>query len=211
MFRFSRTAIIVILMLLATLASSLACSKTSQVNAPDTQAQDNLSLLQKNNYLRAKLYALMTFTWGETDTRTWWTEFLISSVPITWKGQVFNGGVTANSLIDQVHGGVSPDGRWFLTLSFSRQIVGSLAYTFTLKNVPINYKGDGNYASDGFEQKGDIGKYIDAIDYNSYAGAKLASVDWSDSSPELESYLKLIFEVEPSNLIGPGAYTGPCE
>jgi hypothetical protein len=63
------------------------CGKTT---APTVKGQGSLASMQKNKYLIARLYGVMTFDYSGT-TVTFPTELIISSVPLVWMGPIFDG------------------------------------------------------------------------------------------------------------------------
>ena len=205
------TAVMTIFMvMLPAMAFSCAASNTL---ASDNQNATFNSLLQ-NKYLTARFYGLMTFDFNG-EIFAWPTELAISSVPLVWMGQVFNGKIEVNGLTDQVHGAISADGEWLLNLSYSRTILGSTSrtsYSLTLKNVPLIGTTANKPISGSFEKKGDVQKYIETIEYQSKAlpgfspenDAKYISTDWSNSSSSVPA-LKITFEVDPSQLYDPSA------
>ncbi len=202
----------------------ISCNK-----APATAAttQGALTALQQYKYMNARLYGQMTFD-IEGEQFTWPAELIIASVPLEWMGQVFNGTLTAgasgNDLIDKIHGSVSADGAWLLSLSFSRQIIrigeNGTYYRVTLKNVPI---GVNSYATSPgvFEKVGDIQKYVEEIRYidGRWDGSKIIpnvnyiSTNWVNTRSGLQPILKLTFEQEPSQTMGessiPSGMMGP--
>jgi hypothetical protein len=156
--------------------------------------------------MTARLYGLMTLDF-EGQQISWPTELTISSVPLQWMGQVFNGTVKANSLTDQVHGSISADGQWLLTLTYSRQVVQSASgvnYSVKLRNVPIGSSANDTVKAGNFEKTGDVAKYVEEIGY--VAGppkSTYISIDWANSGQGLQPILEVTFEKEPSQVIGP--------
>ncbi len=213
--KFGGKAIAVATMLFLTSVALAACSKAS---TPVSQSQYNLVAVQQNKYLTARLYGLMTFDFAGTIV-TFPTELTIASVPISWMGQVFNGQLEAvgpgKDITDQVHGSVSADGAWLLSLSYSRQIIrpgrDGVFYRITLKNVPIGKVANGTASEDrSFQKEGDIQKYIEEIEYidGLLDGNKIVptttyiSADWANSSEGQQPILKLKLEQVASEIIG---------
>jgi len=199
-----------------TLISFTGCgqSTTSTVNI-----QSSLSVIQQYKYLIARFYGSMTFDFKGTPF-TFPTELTISSVPVTWMGQIFDGSTEnngpGNDVTDEVHGSVSADGKWVLMLSYSRQIARpaqkSIFYRVTLKNVPIDKAGFGTGVASGtFDESGDVQKYIDKIEYmdgifeNGQITPSITyiSTDWSNPNQSLQPALKIAFEQKPSQVLGP--------
>jgi len=215
---------LVLVVLSIVLFGSVSCTK-----APDPAAttQGALAALQQYKYMNARLYGQMTFD-IDGEQFTWPAELIIASVPLEWMGQVFNGTLTAgasgNDLTDKIHGSVSADGAWLLSLSFSRQIIrigeNGTYYRVTLKNVPI---GVNSYVIEPgkFEKVGDIQKYVEEIQYidGRWDGSKIIpnvnyiSTNWINTRNGLEPVLKLTFEQEPSQTMGessiPSGMMGP--
>lgn len=192
------------------------CGKTT---APTVKGQGSLASIQKNKYLIARLYGVMTFDYSGT-TVTFPTELIISSVPLVWMGPIFDGKVEnngpGNDVTDQVHGSVSADGTWIESLSYQRQIIRpgdkSLSYRITLKNVPIANAATGTTTTPGtFEKTSDIQKYVQTIEYNSgiFTGGKIVpaityvSTDWENAKQGMQPALKITFEEKPSETLGP--------
>jgi hypothetical protein len=215
--------------LAALVVSGTLFGLTSCTRAPATAAttQGALTALQQYKYMNARLYGQMTFD-IDGEQFTWPAELIIASVPLEWMGQVFNGTLTAgasgNDLTDKIHGSVSADGAWLLSLSFSRQIIrigeNGTYYRVTLKNVPI---GVNSYVVEPgkFEKVGDIQKYVEEIQYidGRWDGSKIIpnvnyiSTNWINTRNGLEPVLKLTFEQEPSQTMGessiPSGMMGP--
>jgi hypothetical protein len=203
--RIIAAAIILSLILLG----PVACGKTPAAS----KSSGSLNTLQQNKYLTARVYGVMTFDFGG-EMVSYPTELKIASVPLQWMGQVFKGDLVVSgpqySLTDQVHGSVSADGEWLLTLSYSRQIVrplDSVAYTVSLRNVPIISSANTTEKVRSVEIQGDVQKYIDDINYMAGgAGAtltKYTSMDWANSDQGTQPILKVTFEQNPSDVIGP--------
>ena len=214
--RYCRSASILVIILSIILIGFTGCSKTPVTG---TGNQSHLSTVQQNKFLTARLYGLMTFDYSGT-TVSFPTELIIASVPINWMGQIFDGKLVStgpgNDLTDQVHGSVSADGNWILTLSYSRQIIRtggkSVSYRITLKNIPIFKTTNSVTTEPGkFEQEGDVQKFIETIEYTNglYDGSKIVpevtyvSTDWSNVTQGLQPILKLTFEEKASQIIGP--------
>ena len=215
---------LVLLVLSNMLYVSTSCSNSP---APASTTQGALTALQQYKYMNARLYGQMTFD-IDGEQFTWPAELIIASVPLEWMGQVFNGtlkaGASGNDLTDKIHGSVSADGAWLLSLSFSRQIVrigeNGTYYRVTLKNVPI---GANSYvtAPGVFEKVGDIQKYVEEIQYidGRWDGSKIIpnvnyiSTNWVNTRSGLQPILKLTFEQEPSQTMGessiPSGMMGP--
>ena len=206
---------IIIVLVIITLGFA-ACSKLS---APTTPNPNNLSGVQQNKYLTARLYGLMTFDYSGTTVSSP-AELIISSVPISWMGQIFDGKSESigpgNDVTDQVHGSVSADGDWILLLTYSRQIAKtgqkSVFYRISLKNIPIAQVNKDIVTENGtFEQAGDVQKYVDRIEYSNgiFTDGEIVpdityvSTDWSNTAIGLQPSLKLAFEVKPSQILGP--------
>jgi len=177
-----------------------------------SQEQSDLALLQQNGYVNARLFGLMTFAISTTSF-TYPTDLTISSVPIVWMGQVFNGstkGGPGGYTTDFVHGGVSPDGAWLLSFSYSRQIIrpggSSTYYSVELKNIPLGQVGA---AKPGiFEQKGDVQKYVVQISYlgggfSVPEGSSSAYMytDWTSTTEGRQPVLGVTFEKAPSQTL----------
>jgi hypothetical protein len=207
--------IIVIMILSLALLGPIACEKAPAGN----KSSNDLINLQKNKYITARLYGVMNFDFSGR-TVSWPTELKIASVPLEWMGQVFNGRLvvvgTQYNLVDQVHGSVSADGRWLLTLTYSRQVVRTpekVTYSVSLRNVPIFISANTTGKTRNFEIEGDVQKYVESIGYS--AGetgptpAKYLSMDWANSGQGLQPILKVTFEQEPSDNIGPPGLAPP--
>ena len=198
--------------LIATLFSLLllpCCTGGGAQEAAQTSGQNDLALLQQNKFIKASLFGIMTFSFSD-DTFTWPTELAVSSVPIVWMGQVFNGQVKnagpAKDITDQVHGGVSADGQWLLSFYFSRVISSpnnpAMYYTVELKNVPIGtLTGTAQGARGSITRQGDIQKYITSLVYMS-PGAIYLSTDWTNDADGQRANLEVVFEKDPSELLG---------
>ena len=208
-------------LLLISLASLglAACGKApSETSTPANASsnQSNLAGIQKNGYLVARLYGLVTFDFGGQDV-TWPTEMKIASVPLTWMGTVFTGKLEITtddaSLVDEVHGSVASDGESISSFSFSRKIIrprDAVGYYVTLKNLPLGNKAASKPTPFSFEATGDIQKYVQEIAYG--AGGTLQagtvpqttykSMDWTNTTQGGKPSLKVAFEVEPSEVIG---------
>jgi hypothetical protein len=214
--KFFQKAGMAVLAISITLLGLTGCGKTS---APDVEGQGSLASIQKNKYLIARLYGVMTFDYSGT-TVTFPTELIISSVPLVWMGPIFDGKVEnngpGNDVTDQVHGSVSADGTWIVSLSYSRQIIRpgdkSLSYRITLKNVPIANADTGTTNTPGtFEKTSDVQKYVQTIEYNSgiFTGGKIVpaityvSTDWENAKTGMQPALKITFETKPSETLGP--------
>ena len=203
-------------MLSLTMFGFAGCSKST---ATATQNQTDLSVIEQNKYLTARLYGLMSFDFSGTPV-SFPTELTISSVPISWMGPIFNGTLQnsgpGNDVTDQVHGSISSDGKWLLLLTYSRQIARpnqkSIFYRITLKNVPITQADSRPAGTPGsFDETGDVQKYVDQIEYSEgiFTNGSIVpeisyvSTDWSNSTPSLQPALRVIFELKPSQIFGP--------
>jgi hypothetical protein len=205
--------IAVILMLSLALSGPVACGKTPAAS----KSSSSLIALQKNGYMTARVYGVMTFDFGG-EIVSYPTELKISSVPLQWMGQVFNGKTVVSgpqySLTDQVHGSISADGEWLLTLSYTRQILrplDSVAYSVALRNVPIISSTNATAGVRSVEIEGDVQKYIDAINYLAGGAGgtptKYTSMDWTNADFGTKPILKVTFEQKPSDVIGPPGQT----
>jgi hypothetical protein len=216
--------LVVFVILISITMVSFACSKanttkTTTTSTTATTPQHYLALIQQNGYMTARLYGLMSFNFNGT-TVSYPTELIIVSVPIVWMGQVFSGKLEetgpGEDVTDQVHGSVSADGAWLLTLTYSRQIIHNngkaIEYRVAVKNVPVIDTKKGLTAPPvTFEKQGDVQKYIDVVEYNdgSWNGTTITpsivyvSTDWKNSGKGLQPILKLAFEQVPSQVMGP--------
>jgi hypothetical protein len=134
-------------------------------------------------------------------------------------GQIFDGKVVnngpGNDMTDTVHGSVSTDGGWILSLSYSRQVARtggkSVFYRINMKNIPITVFNNGTVETKQFEKQGDVQKYIEKIEYNDglYDGTTITpaityvSTDWANTGVGVQPSLKLAFEIKPSITLGP--------
>lgn len=208
----------IILTISVTLVGLSSCSKTS---TPVSNSPNNLDLLQQNKFLTGRFYGLMTFKFSGT-TFTFPTELQIASVPVTWMGELFNGKLEevgpGEDVTDEVHGSVSSDGNWLVTLYYSRQILRTSNNTgtffrVTFRNVPIMKQVNGVVTEVGtFEKDGaDLQKYVEKIEYidGTLNGNQIVptssylSTDWKNTGNGLKPSLKLTFEKEPSQEMGP--------
>lgn len=185
---------------------------------PEIVKQTLLPTLQQNQYIKVSLSGVMTFEFNGEQV-AWPTLLATSSIPVTWMGQVFNGTVELNGLTDQVHGAVSSDGEWLLTLSYSRGIIRPsdvIFYSVILKNVPITRMADGTLVVGSFEKQGDVQKFVENVVYRAggalgnatISSTNYAMTDWSGTTQGIQPVLKVTFEQQPSELIGPGAAPG---
>ena len=205
-------ALMVLLMIALTCCSAPA---SSTLPAKSASGQNKLTLLQKRGFVTAKLFGVMTRSFAETSFEAR-TEMVVTSVPITWMGQVFNGrkeyAGPGFNLTDQVHGGASADGEWLLSFSFSRQAFrphgqAMLSYRVQLKNVPIATSPKKAQGDPGnFEKAGDIQKFVEKIEYTDgvwsngvlVPGSSFVSFDWTNTDNALRPTLKITLESEGS-------------
>jgi len=213
-----RLRVVVVAAVAAAVAlASVGCGARSV--STTTAKSTRLTQLQRAKYVTARLFASMSFEF-EGQTVEWPTELIISSVPVNWMGQVFNGKVEANGLVDQVHGGVSGDGEWLLSFSYTRSIVRTqdvISYTVVLRNVPITPTDNSTAVVALFDRQDDVRKYVEDIQYKAggvtvgswkETGANYTSTDWNAAGTGVRPKLKVAFETVPSQDIGSGPAPG---
>jgi len=195
----------------------LACApKTSRTDSPGDQ--NSLAILQQNQYLKASLFAVMTFDSG-VQTLAFPSKFNVSSVPIIWMGTLFNGRLKevgpGEDVTEEVHGSVSPDGAWVETLFFSRMVIratnnSGTFYRVTLRNVPISMLVNGISELGTFKKEGaDLQKYVDKIEYSDgqmngnqiVATSTYVSTEWQNTADGQKPVLKLTFEIAASEIL----------
>lgn len=186
---------------------------------PVSDGQKNLALLQQNRYLTGRLYGLVTFDYAGTII-TFPAEFAVSSVPIEWMEVIFSGklaeGGPGEDVTDQVHGSVSADGTWLVSLLYSRQVIRATTNTRTfyrimLRNMPIVKLVGGVTTELGtFEEEGsDVQRYVDRIEYvdeplrGSGTVTTYLSTEWKNTVKGQMPTLKLAFEKVASQKLAP--------
>jgi len=194
---------------------------TSTVNPTTSFVMHNfLSELQQKSFLKARFFGVMTFSFSGT-AFTYPTEFTVASVPIVWMALIFDGKLeetgAGEDVTDQIHGSISQDGQWITDMYFSRRITyinnnTGIFYQVTLHNVPLGgldtTQTPGSAIAD---REGDVQKYITQIDYQNgplvngqiNATTTYMSTDWKNMKTGMIPVLKLTFETQPSEILGP--------
>jgi hypothetical protein len=199
---------------LAIIAALVSLSGCTTSSAPSSLLEpispDNLALIQQNGNVSARLYGIMDFDYSGGVVRIP-SELLVSGVPLTWMGAIFNGKYqktgSGQTVTEEVHGSISADGDWVETVFFSRQITrinnSSTFYRVTLRNLHLKYATDtASTTTVIFESSGtDIQKYIAKIEYADgllkdnriESSISYISTDWQNNSPGQTPALSLTF------------------
>ncbi|MEN8614424.1 hypothetical protein ABFB09_03940 [Dehalogenimonas sp. THU2] len=182
---------------------------------PDTTKAD---LLKKTTNMSVRLYGIMEFeTFGIVFRHP--TTLEVLTVPIGWMLDSFRGfreeKTPTQTVTDQVHGTITPDGQWMTSLVFTRRITHTspddgVFYEVTLKNVPIS--SFENELITANEIGSDILKHVEKVSYieKSYSNGQLVtntvlvSTDWTKDAAGLAPYILILFEE------GEGGGLPPC-
>lgn len=204
------------LVLAAALVLPLGCSPDLGAStSPDTVQAEQL---RKTTSISVRLYGLMDFeTFGIIFKHP--TSLEASAVPIGWMANTFRGfneaATPTQKITDQVHGTITPDGKWLSSLVLARSITRTSAedgvfYQVTFKNVPISVLESGLITSQA--QGSDLRKHVESVEYieRSYSNGQLVTnttyktTDWSKDVAGQAPYILVLFEE------GAGGGLPPC-